>query len=101
MKKIMLPGSEDYWNGYEFGELLAERFPNEAPEDLGYALTYHGAPLKDEEILSVEMIREGYNDGPSWFWEITFSNRQVFILEGWCDYTGWDCQSGTTWFKAL
>lgn len=44
-----------------------------------------------EELLA---IREGENDGESWIWILKLSDDKFAYVEGWCDFTGWDCMSG-------
>lgn len=36
----------------------------------------------------------GENDEFSWWWILELSSGKFVLLSGWCDYTGWDCQSG-------
>lgn len=39
-------------------------------------------------------ISEGENDGQPWMCYGLLKDGRYFYLEAWCDYTGWDCQSG-------
>ena len=104
---IKLHGSEGWERGYELGLELQKRF-DLADADIGYALAYHAVPgeLESREITDIDMLQEGCNDGPHWIWRLAFRSDDrpyfgdVWFLEGWCDYTGWDCQSGVTWYKA-
>lgn len=48
-----------------------------------------------DDIDRVLAVYEGENDGYSWRWILKLKrtrNKYVF-LQGWCDYTGWECQS--------
>lgn len=48
------------------------------------------------DIKKVLAVYEGENDGPSWRWVLRLNDDRIVFLTGWCDYTGWDCQSGAT-----
>lgn len=52
----------------------------------------------DESKLSpdteVMWTREGENDGPGWQAIFRVSPTSFLAIHAWCDYTGWDCQSG-------
>lgn len=45
------------------------------------------------DVLKVLAFIEGERDGESWFWVLKLNKERFVCLEGWCDYTGWDCQS--------
>lgn len=47
-----------------------------------------------EDITQILAVIEGERDGPNWIWIVALSNGKFVYLEGGCDYTGWDCQSG-------
>lgn len=53
-----------------------------------------GSDLVDE-ILEIT----GENDEVSWHWIVKTTFGFAYI-SGWCDYTGWDCQSGAERFNA-
>ncbi len=53
-----------------------------------------GSDLVDE-ILTIT----GENDEASWHWIVKTISGFAYI-SGWCDYTGWDCQSGAERFNA-
>ncbi len=42
----------------------------------------------------------GHNDEDDWFWVGKLKNGKFFGARGGCDYTGWDCQSGCTYWIA-
>lgn len=46
-----------------------------------------------DEIIAAE---EGENDGDSWLGVFKLKDGRYAMLDAWCDYTGWDCQSGGT-----
>ncbi len=52
-----------------------------------------------DEIETVRAEITGHHDGDAWFWIIKLKGRankeERFVLtRAWCDYSGWDCQSG-------
>jgi hypothetical protein len=96
---IQLPGAEEWTWYYEQGSQLAKEFPNQDCKDLCSALGNNEelAILHDALIHDVTMIQQGKRDGGNWIWQVVLIEDQRlkrFIIEGWCDYTGWDCQSG-------
>lgn len=60
--------------------------------DLCSAINYHLSITK-EDIKSVLAQIPGEADGPDWYWIIELNNGQFALIQGACDYTGWDCQS--------
>jgi len=98
---VNIPGSRDWQDAWEMGKALDWLFPNQGGVDLAYAICYNG--LADgvdtlADILNLEMIEEGERDAGSWVWRITLPGG-IWLATGWCDYTGWDCQSGLDWKK--
>ena len=50
--------------------------------------------FKSEDIKKVVAVHEGENDAEDWIWIIELRPPTTYaFLQGWCDYTGWDCQS--------
>jgi hypothetical protein len=47
-----------------------------------------------EDVALILKASEGENDGQSWLAVGQLKNGLFFFLSAWCDYTGWDCQSG-------
>lgn len=97
---IDLPGSDEWRSSYEMGEVLDKAFPGQDASDLMVGCSYNDwGPLKDGDrrIVSLECIQHGENDGQNWIWHVGLDNGTQWVVEGGCDYTGWDCQSGLTW----
>lgn len=46
------------------------------------------------DVVDIVASSEGENDGESWMMAGKLSDGRFFFLDAWCDYTGWDCQSG-------
>lgn len=46
------------------------------------------------DVSEVYAFQEGWNDGDDWLCVGRLSSGVYFFLTAWCDYTGWDCQSG-------
>jgi len=64
-------------------------------DDIWSALDYNTPrTFQIGEIESIEAEVPGANDELSWWWVLRLANDRYVLLEGWCDYTGWDCQSG-------
>lgn len=45
------------------------------------------------DIAMVLAVVEGENDERDWRWVLELIDGRIVYLQGWCDYTGWDCQS--------
>lgn len=94
---VGLPGSESWISSYEAGEVLESIFPEQAAHDFCMACEHNGnGPLGDGKLVGLVLIEEGERDGAAWLWEVTVDDT-VWLAEGWCDYTGWDCQSSLLW----
>lgn len=105
--KVVLPGSEGWWNSYDTGNEWDKQFPDQDAGDFAYAIEY-AAPLPDElvgkMIDRLVMVQQGANDDEDWVWAVRVPDgnrydREWWVLRAGCDYTGWDCQSGGTWTK--
>lgn len=73
---------------------------------LGYDLTAalhennRTVDLTPEDVKEVLLELEGENDGKNWHWIVQLESGEFAYITGWCDYTGWDCQSGCEVFRA-
>lgn len=47
-----------------------------------------------EDIVNIHAEVPGHNDDDHWFWVIELKDGRFVLTDAWCDYTGWDCQSG-------
>lgn len=95
---VPLPGSEGWIGAYQWGGELEKAFPNQDADQLAYACEYNGlGPVDGHRITGLVMVQQGERDEGSWIWHVTLDDGATWTLEGWCDYTGWDCQSGTDW----
>ena len=52
------------------------------------------ASFSVEDVASVLAESVGQNDGDSWLSFGQLKDGRYYFLSAWCDYTGWDCQSG-------
>lgn len=52
------------------------------------------ANLSMDDVGIIFYLREGQNDGDRWLMVFGAGNGRIGVLSAWCDYTGWDCQSG-------
>lgn len=95
---VPLPGSEGWADAYKYGNLLERKFPGQQAESLCYAIEHNEAgPAAKQEIVNLVMEQEGGPDEQDWIWRVTFEDGTTWRAIGWCDYTGWDCQSGLAW----
>ena len=99
---VRLPGSLKWENGYKYGQALEETFPGQGGYDLRAAMEHNtlGPVSETNGIVGLVMTQQGERDAASWVWRVTMQDGSVWFAEGWCDYTGWDCQSGLTWTRA-
>lgn len=99
---IRISGDEDWYDGYMLGTDLDKRFPDQDADEFGVAVGYHGFPEIDGDgaITSFEMIQQGWNDGDNWIWRVGIDGC-IWVAEGGCDYTGWDCVSNLFWVETL
>lgn len=100
--KIVLPGSEGYWDGWEFGRELEAAFPLQDGGDFAAACQYNGyGPLGYGDatvgVVGLLMVEQGEHDGPNWVWLVTTHEGEHWWAIGGCDFTGWDCQSSLDW----
>jgi hypothetical protein len=65
-------------------------------DDLLDYLQNHTDIFAYKDIANVHAEVPGHNDGDEWYWIIELKNGQFVLTTAWCDYTGWDCQSGGT-----
>lgn len=52
------------------------------------------ASFDREDVVEIVACEEGENDGDNWIGVFKLANGTFGWLSAWCDYTGWDCQSG-------
>lgn len=99
---VDLPGSEPWASAYDWGDTLGDKFPGQDARSFAYATTYNDlGPIPNAgAITSLVMEQQGENDGPVWIWRVSFADGSTWIVEGGCDYTGWDCQSHAFWTRA-
>lgn len=63
--------------------------------DLESALEYNPQEnFTAENILNVMAVFEGEREDANWAWVLKLTGGRFAYLQAWCDYTGWDCQSG-------
>ena len=64
--------------------------------DLEYAFSYNVTSFSIDIIDNILAEIAGANDISHWYWVISLKNGQYALIDAWCDYTGWDCQSGVS-----
>lgn len=68
--------------------------------NLSGALINNGGEDIIKRYVQTLAVIEGENDGASWHWIVQLKNPDRFAyITGWCDYTGWDCQSNCSVFE--
>jgi len=55
--------------------------------------------IDGSDLVDVLLEITGENNEASWHWIVKTASGFAYI-SGWCDYTGWDCQSGAERFNA-
>lgn len=63
-------------------------------DDLISYLNYNQDLYTLDDIADVLAEVPGHNEDDYWYWVLLLKNGYVVLTEAWCDYTGWDCQSG-------
>lgn len=64
--------------------------------DLEACLAYNEQDFLFEDILKILAVYEEEYDCEGWHWILKLTDNRYAYLTGWCDYTGWDCQSDAT-----
>ncbi len=62
--------------------------------DLEAYLSYNEDIYKLEDIANIHAEVPGHNDEDSRYWVLELKDGRFVLTSAWCDYTGWDCQSG-------
>ena len=62
--------------------------------DLEDYLGYNNDIFKLADIANIHAEVPGHNDDDYWHWIIELKDGRFVHTSAWCDYTGWDCQSG-------
>lgn len=52
------------------------------------------AGINPEDVYEIVHSRLGYNDDYNWLYVVELNTGRFAYVSSWCDYTGWDCQSG-------
>ncbi len=95
---VQLFGSDPWEEAYTWGGSLEQKFPEQDGDNFAMAVHYNDAgPLKEANVVSLVMDQEGVQDGQEWIWSVELDDGTTWLCTAWCDYTGWDCQSGLHW----
>ena len=63
-------------------------------EDYNWREAFQFARFNIEDVAEIIVAEEGENDAESWVGVFKLKNGNYGYVDAWCDYTGWDCQSG-------
>ena len=68
-----------------------------------YLCLRNNSPLgiTTDDVKSVLAVIEGDSEGPPWHWLVELEGGIFAYITGWCDYTGWDCQSNADATKSI
>ncbi len=66
----------------------------ELKEDYDWKEAFGFAPFNIDDVSRIIAADCGENDGESWVAVVKLKSGQFGFIDAWCDYTGWDCQSG-------
>lgn len=79
---------------------LEEQFPSQDAYNFTMACYYNAGALPagfdPGTITSLVLVQQGEREGAYWIWRGTSGDGRDFQVWAWCDFTGWDCQSGIT-----
>lgn len=99
---VKLLGSEKWTAGFEAGQELDKQFPDQSAEDFAAAVENNGWVPDNKAILQLKCVYTGEGDGEPWCWLVVVAKSyetrhayaaQLWFVNAWCDYTGWECQS--------
>ena len=109
---IRLANTVDLPNLYRPKWLREDVEPTRALLELGYCMEENPAPFDFGDIASAVMTEiEPYDDDDaadeyptghgdrSYVWEVVLSDGRKYHVDGWHDYTGWECQSGANYIE--
>ena len=68
-------------------------------EDYNWSEAFEFAPFNINNVIEVIASDEGENDGESWVCVVKLNDGTFGFVDAWCDYTGWDCQSGGSGYQ--
>lgn len=88
-------------NTYDWQEVFAasgDPAGQHNPANLSASLGYSGSldHFTRDDVVEILAISDGENDGPDWLIAVRLYDGRFAFLCGWCDYTGWDCQSNAS-----
>ena len=76
-----------YWDNQEAYTLRGIDY------DFSAAVFHNNVDVELDNVAKVLAVWAGENDGDSWRWIFVTNDKRYGYMVGWCDYTGWDCQS--------
>lgn len=79
---------------------MSEKRIRKPDYDLQSYLTYNEDIFTLDDIRNIHAEVPGHNDEDHWFWVIELKDKRFLLTDAWCDYTGWDCQSGGSSLEA-
>lgn len=93
--------SDDEWDRLHPPEWAEGRELSRGWLELGYGLECNPGSLPfamvdvaDVVVTAADSEHPMSMGDASWEWEVTLKDGREYHVEGWHDYTGWDCQSG-------
>lgn len=100
--------TDDEWDRLSPPDWAAGRELSRGWLELGYGLEYNPGSLPfvmadavDVVVVSADSEPTGGMGDASWEWDVTLNDGRKFHVEGWHDYTGWDCQSGLSYQEVV
>lgn len=90
--------SDDEWDRLHPPQWAEGRELSRGWLEFGYGLDSHPGPFAMSDVENVLVTRTDADpnayDERAWEWEVTLKDGRKFHVEGWHDYSGWDCRSG-------
>lgn len=63
-------------------------------DDYDWQNAFEASEVNLSDVAFIYAYADGENDGMSWLCIGRMLDGRFFFLNAWCDYAGWDCQSG-------
>lgn len=73
------------------------RLPQEGGDFRSALIAAFEFPFKADNVTMMHACVPGAAEDLHWYWVVrvgTYDAARWWLVDGWCDYTGWDCQAG-------
>jgi hypothetical protein len=84
---------EELVNDYDWRQVFCE---SGTPDTIPDNIEIDTSRIYIYDVIEIIAAVNGQNDGEDWVGVFKLKDGRYIKASGWCDYTGWDCQSGTS-----